>query len=108
MKPTKYQLKVLRVWLRYYHSGYSFAQWFRGYWKVLLIMLILLACAIFLIFAGAPAFGWGYLGFFVGTVLRDITYFRLGRRNWPLMLDVVNWDRVQQLVDAHDKPVTTK
>jgi len=68
----------------------------------------MLAISLFLIFAGAPAFGWGYLGFCLGTLLRDITYFRLGRRNWPVMLDVINWDRVQQLVNAHDKPVETK
>jgi hypothetical protein len=103
MKLTKYQLKVLRTWLRYYHSGYSFDQWFRGYRKMLFILMVLLAISIFLIWAGAPAFGWGYLGLFLGTVLRDITYFRLGRRTWPLSLDVIDWKRVQQLVDTHDQ-----
>ena len=108
MKLTKYQLKVLRVWLRYHQSGYSFDQWFRGYWKMLLVMMILLAASIFLIWAGAPAFGWGYLGLCLGTVLRDIKNFRLGRRNWPLLLDIVNWDRAQQLADAHNLPVEQK
>lgn len=108
MKLTKYQLKVLHVWLRYYHFGYSFDQWFRGYRKMMLILIILLAISIFLIWAGAPAFGWGYLGLCLGTVLRDITYFRLGRRTWPVMMDIINWDRAQQLVDAHNPPVEQK
>ena len=108
MKLTKYQLKVLLLWLRYHEFGYGFEQWIRVNWRAWLILGLLLPVSIFLIVAGAPAFGWAYLGYFLGVFLRDITYFRLGRRNWSLMLDVVNWNRVQQLVDANEKPVTTK
>lgn len=108
MKLTKYQFNVLRLWLHYYHSGYSFDQWMRRSWKALLVLGVLLGISIFLILAGVPVIGWAYLGFFFGTLLRDLTYYRLGRRNWPLLLEIVNWDRAQQLVDAHDKPVTAQ
>jgi|SRR6185312_14080086 len=107
MKLTKYQLKFLRAWLHYYHFGCTFSQWFRLSWKVLLFFAVMLVFSI-LIATAIPMIGWVCFAFYLGTVLRDFTYFRLGRRRWPVVLDVVNWDRVQQLVDAHEKPVTTK
>jgi hypothetical protein len=107
MKLTKYQLKVLRAWLRYYHSGYGFDKWLGINWKLMIFLVVMLALAL-VIATAVPVVGWTCFAFYLGTLLRDITYFRLGRRNWPVMLDVVNWDRVQQLVDTHDKPAENK
>jgi hypothetical protein len=107
MKLTKSQLKFLRAWLLFYHSGFTFGQWFRLNWKVLLFLAVLLVCSALLITA-IPLVGGILFGFYLGTALRDITYFRIARRRWPVVLDIVNWDRVQQLVDAHDKPAGQK
>jgi hypothetical protein len=107
MKLTKSQLKFLRAWLLFHHSGFTFGHWFRLNWKVLLIIAVLLVCSAF-VAAAIPLVGGICFGFYLGTASRDITYFRIARRRWPVVLDVVNWERVQQLVDANDKSVTTK
>jgi len=102
MKLTKSQLKFLRAWLVFYHSGFTFGQWLRLSWKALLIIAVLLVISGF-VAAALPLLGGILFGFYLGTVLRDISYFRIARGRWPAVLDVVNWDRVQQLVDANDK-----
>jgi len=107
MKLTIYQLKFLRAWLSYYRFGCTFNQWFRLSWKVLLFFAVMLACSI-LIALVVPMVGWVCFAFYLGTVLRDFTYFRLGRRRWPVVLDVVNWERVQQLVDSQDQTLAPK
>jgi hypothetical protein len=102
MKLTSSQLKFLRAWLQFYHSGFTFGQWFRLNWKVLLILAVMLVLS-GLIASVIPIVGWLCFGFYLGLASRDITYFRIARRRWPAVLDVVNWDRVQQLVDAEEK-----
>jgi hypothetical protein len=108
MKLTKYQLKALRLWLRYYHFGYGFDQWLKGNWKMLFLAAFMMACSVFIMFAGSAAIGCALFGFFFGTFTRDFTYFRVSRRVWPLTVDVIDWKRVQQLVDAHDQPAEIK
>jgi hypothetical protein len=107
MKPTKSQLKFLRAWLLFHHSGFTFGNWFRLNWKALLIVALLLVFSA-LIALAIPLVGGILFGLYLGTLLRDITYFRIARSRWPAVLDVVNWDRVQQLVDTHDEPANTK
>ena len=83
MKPTKAQLKFLRAWLLFHHSGFTFGNWFRLNWKALLIVALLLVFSA-LIALAIPLVGGILFGLYLGTLLRDITYFRIARRRWVL------------------------
>jgi hypothetical protein len=51
------------------------------------------------------AVGWGCFGLCLGAFLRDIGYYQVSRRTWPVSDRVIDWKRVQELVDSHDKSV---
>lgn len=66
----------------------------------LTIMLIALAFAL-------PDFprGVGFLaiGIGVGQFLRDVGYARASAQQWPLFKGVINWQRVDELLDEHER-----
>ena len=103
-KLTRHQFKVLRVWLRYHSSGYSIAQWFRNCWKSWLLLGVLGAWSFFCVVPVSAAGGYGFLGLCIGAFLRDIGYYQVSRRAWPVTDRVIDWKQVQELVDSHNKP----
>ena len=108
MKLMRLQLKVLRVWLRYHSSGYGIGQWFRTCWKSWLILVGMIAFSYYFIVPAVPAVGWIYFGVCLGAFIRDIGYYQVSRRTWPLTDRVIDWKQVQELVDTHDKPMAEK
>ena len=105
MKLTKLQFKVLRVWLRYHTSGYGVGQWFRTCWKSWLFLGVLGVGSYFFIVPIFAPVGWAYLGLCVGSFLRDVGYYQVSRRTWPVSDRIIDWKQVQEFVDSHDKPV---
>jgi hypothetical protein len=39
-------------------------------------------------------------GFFFGTLLRDIRYLFRWKRVWPVVEDVIDWQRIDELLDS--------
>jgi hypothetical protein len=105
MKLTKLQFKVLRVWLRYHSSGYGIGQWFRSCWKSWLLLGVMGAWSFYFVVPESAAVGYGFFGLCLGAFLRDIGYYQVSRRTWPVTERVIDWKQVQELVDSHDKPV---
>ena len=105
MKLTRVQFKVLRVWLRYHSSGYGIGQWMRSCWKSWLFLAVMCAWSYYFVIPVSAPVGWGFFGLLVGAFLRDIGYYQVSRRTWPVTERVIDWKQVQELVDSHDKPV---
>lgn len=42
------------------------------------------------------------IGLFVGTLVRDIRGFRQWNRLWPVMEQVMDWKRIEELLDSSD------
>lgn len=53
---------------------------------------------------GVSSWGYGFLGLCIGAFLRDIGYYQVSRRAWPVTDRVIDWKQVQELVDSHNKP----
>ena len=49
------------------------------------------------------AVGWGFFGLCLGAFLRDVGYYQVSRRTWPLTRELIDWKRVQELIDAETK-----
>jgi hypothetical protein len=75
MEITRYQLKVLRVWLRYHAAGYSVGQSFRTGWKPLSLLVAMSALAYTFVVPASAAVGWGLVGLCLGALLRDLGYY---------------------------------
>jgi hypothetical protein len=39
------------------------------------------------------------LGFFVGLLIRDITWLRISARMWPINVEITDWSKVDKLLD---------
>ena len=68
---------------------------------------------LFLLFAAlgafiSPAFGWTGAAFlatsFFSVLLRDLSHFRSAVRLWPVTHEIVDWPRVEHLVEANEAP----
>ena len=105
MRITKLQFNVLRVWLRYHVSGYGIGQWFRTCWKSWLLLAVMAAWSGYFVVPFSPGVGWGFFGLCLGTFLRDIGYYQISRRAWPVTDQLIDWGRAQEFVNAREKSV---
>jgi hypothetical protein len=103
MKLTRLQYKILKVWLRYHDAGYGLGQWLRTCWKSWLLLSVMGAWAYYFAVPVSPAFGWGYFGLCLGAFLRDIGYYQVAQRNWPVTNKVIDWKLAAELVELHEK-----
>jgi hypothetical protein len=104
MKFTKLQRKTLL----YFHSFSSASptigrqlafNWFA--WLSLLI-LAMIGCVVLLI-PGYAAAGCLWLGIVVGAFFRDIGRYRGVVRVWPVYREIINWQRVSELIDSSER-----
>ena len=103
MKLTRLQFKILRVWLRYHACGYGIGQWMLTCWKSWLLLGAMGAWSCCFVAPLSPAAGWGLFGLCLGAFLRDVGYYQVSRRTWPITDLVFDWKRVQELVSAYGK-----
>jgi hypothetical protein len=99
VKLSAYQVRALQRSLRQREAGPSVARSFIASWKTYLIQLCLLG--------GVSAFWWwgGWqlgsmliFGVLLGCVWRDLVWYRLMARNWPLSKEITDWRRVEELL----------
>lgn len=43
-----------------------------------------------------------FLGFLIGAVARDIGYFLSGKRNWPTLSQIIDFDKARQLLELEE------
>jgi hypothetical protein len=103
MKLNRLQLKVLRVWLRYHASGYGIGQWLRTCWKSWLVLAVMAAWSYYFVVPVYSGVGWTFFGLCLGGFLRDIGYYQVSRRTWPVTDKLIDWERAQELVSAREK-----
>lgn len=104
MKLTRIQYKILRVWLRYHVGGYGIGQLCRSCWKSWFGLGLVGALSYWITVSITPAISWGMVGLCLGAFLRDIGYYQVSRRTWPVTERLIDWKLTQELVDAYEKP----
>ncbi|WP_395748449.1 hypothetical protein [Prosthecobacter sp.] len=104
MKLTRFQLQTLRLRMRMHQTGYSIGLFVRLMWKSWLLLIVLCGGLGVWAWPHAEAASGLFAGMFAGAFLRDLGVYRTTRRAWPVVEHVMDWQRVQELLDAHEKP----
>jgi hypothetical protein len=100
MKPTKRQLLLLKFYAKYETKPLTFFSIVRLFWLYWLLLLIPIGFGYFFIWGGWPEVGWIFIGVSVGAFLRDINRIIALFRTWPVTHQVINWQRVKELLEA--------
>lgn len=98
---TKVQRKALEHW-RLYRQQHPPSLWFlvRLSWPALLIPLVfIMAGAAYFFFGDHVDMACAALGMAAGVALRDIGVFRRFLQVWPIMSSVLDWKRIDELLD---------
>jgi hypothetical protein len=75
-------------------------QWRRKVVRVWLVMIILVGClAATLFLAELPLLAGFVVGILVGAMLRDYRYVVSAKASWPVVREITDWKRVQELLD---------
>src|ERR1035438_7669164 len=53
----------------------------------------------------SPRYGWFLLGFVSGAIYLTVTSLVRGVQSWPLTREIMDWERVDQLVREHEDRV---
>jgi hypothetical protein len=103
MKLTKLQKKTLE----FFHScrskpptigrqlGFNWFAW------VPLLVVGVLGCLV-LLTPGFEKVGWLWVGLIAGAFARDIGRFRGVVSVWPVYKEIINWQRVSDLLDSNE------
>jgi len=68
-------------------------------WKIYLVLAVVLSGYSWFAWSmGASEAGFVCLGAFIGLVGRDVTWFRLHARMWPVNVEITNWAKVNILL----------
>src|SRR5580700_3210804 len=99
MNLTRLQYKALKNWRRYHTTGYSVGQFVRTVWLGWLALAIFCSLIFFLVFPCFPV----CLGLCLGAFFRDIGYYKSSRKIWPVTQQIVEWNRVNEMIESHEK-----
>jgi len=95
--------------LRARQYGYTFGHFIRINSKRLLVILaVLVVCAWLTLMIRDYAAYYVVLGLAIGTVCRDLAWFRSNRATWSFTEKTTDWQKVEQLAKddpGHDTPV---
>ncbi len=104
MTLTKIQLKLLKNYERYHADSLTVSGIIRTCLLSWLLLLVSAAIGFWATTAvGVPAAGWLVVGMCAGAFLRDIGRFQVLFRTWPVLREVISWERVRELIQTHDK-----
>jgi hypothetical protein len=96
MKLTRFQ---------YHKWGYGLQQWGRCFWKSWLVLAGMGVWAFIVVVPAAPGMGCTLVGFCLGVWLRDVGDYQLSRHLWTVSDRIIDWPRVQELVDNYSNPM---
>ena len=109
MKLTKIQLAWLRQYEKFRAGSPTVSGIIRACWLSWLFLLCGAAFG-FLVTneVGSPAVGWLVIGMCAGAFLRDIGRFQVLFRTWPVLREVISWERVRELIQTHESAAQPK
>lgn len=100
MKHTRLQKAVLRLYWCYHTEGWRLGPYLRANALRWLLLLAIAAGAGWVAFHVAPWVAALYAGMCLGAFLRDVGRLLQSRRLWPLVEDITDWRRVEQLIET--------
>jgi hypothetical protein len=104
MKLTKIQLKTLQFYHLFRGETPTIRRWMAFNWFAWLPLLAIGFVGFLLTFVPGTVFGWLVIGMAAGAFFRDVGRARSMERVWPLYLEIINWQRVTELLEKKDKP----
>ena len=104
MKLTKLQKKTLQFFNLFRAEPPTIVGQLRFNWFAWLPLLIIavLGCVV-LLTPGFENAGWLWIGLVVGAFFRDIGRFRGLVRVWPVYKEIINWQRISELLESNEK-----
>src|SRR3954447_6624700 len=102
MKLARLQKAVLQMYWRYHVGGWALgpvlqSMWWR--WLLLLVYAVLGGWLLSDVSTGAAGL---VVGVAAGAFLRDIGRIVQSCRIWPTLHEITDWQRVEQLLKAHE------
>lgn len=102
MRVTRLQKAVLQMYWRYHVGGWALGPFFRAnWWRWLLLVLYAILGGWFLAQWSQWAAGL-VLGLAAGAIFRDTGYLVKSYHAWPVVDEITDWQRVEQLVQSPD------
>lgn len=101
MKTTRLQKAVLQLYWRYHTEGWRLGPYLRANALRWLLLLVIAVGAGWVAFHVAPWVAALYVGMCLGAFLRDLGRLLQSRRLWPMVEQITDWQRVEQLVQAN-------
>src|SRR5438445_13674063 len=98
MKPTKRQLMLLRFYSKYQTQPLTMLGIVRTFWFLWLLLLVPLVAGYWLNGAGYAELGWMFVGMTIGAFLRDVNRILSLSRTWPVLQEIINWQRLGELI----------
>jgi hypothetical protein len=103
MKLTRLQYKGLKIYRGYETAGFTVGQLLRRCWKQWLLIAAFGLFSFFFLVPAWPALGWLYVGLCGGAFLRDVGYYQVAFRMWPVTRQILDWKRVSDLIESHER-----
>jgi len=105
MKLTPFQYKALKIYWRYHTGGLTVSQVLKVCWSQWALIVGFGVVAYLLLVASSPALACLAVGIFVGALLRDVGYYRVAFRMWPVNREIYDWKKMSELIESHEKDV---
>jgi len=103
MKLTKLQLKLLKFYAKYQTEPLTLFKIMRAFRLAWLLLLLPPAFGYYYIRVGLPALGWVFIGTTIGAFLRDVNRILSLFRTWPVVHEIINWERLRELLQNNEK-----
>ena len=98
---TRLSKNVLRQLKIQHSSVMSMSRFYRIFWRYYLLLVVTLGSVAAIFWSvGSDAAALAIVGIIVGVLLRDIYWFRGSLATWPTLDAIVDWDRVDNLLEA--------
>jgi hypothetical protein len=103
MKVTGQQLTLLKFYQKHQEKPLTLMDGVRQFWLLWFGLLFVTAAGLGFIDAGWPAVGWVFIGVTIGSFLRDLKRILSMILAWPVLREIIDWDRVRELLRDAEK-----
>jgi len=105
MRLTTQQLQQLKKMREFREVSPTIARYIRLGWRAYAYLLVVGAAGIiFFLWAGWPAASTFFAGMVLATFLRDLGWYRRMVNSWPLVHEITNWQRVDEILNQFHTP----
>jgi hypothetical protein len=103
MKLTRLQKRVLQIYWRYHVGGWALAPFLRANWWHWLFLVLYAVLGGWFLAQVSPWAAGLVVGLAMGAAARDVGRLIQSHRTWPLLHEITDWPRVEQLIQSDDK-----